>query len=94
MNFPAAQTAWHCGRGPDTQALGNQLPYWGLEWGLGIAQIERKALCFSTLNSSSGNMSGCLLQGPAFILKNVRREIYHLPSSSLFGRVYCDWKSF
>ena len=38
-------------------------------------------------------MSGCLLQGRAFILKNVRKEIYRLPSSSLFGCVCCGWKS-
>lgn len=32
--------------------------------------------------------------GPACILKNVRKEIYRFPPSSLFGCVCCDWKSF
>jgi hypothetical protein len=27
-------------------------------------------------------------------LKNARKEIYGLPSSSLFGSVYCAWRSF
>ena len=84
----------HCRLSPDTRALGTQLPNWGLEWGPGHSAGSVQSFVFLHGYSSSGNMSGCLRQGHAFILKNFRKEIYHLPSSSLFGRVCCDWKSF
>lgn len=58
-------------------------------WRPGSVQGQR----FSAL-SHLVEMWGCPLQGSAFILKNVRKEIYRLPSSSFFGRICCDWKLF
>lgn len=54
--------------------------------------MQRSVLLHTS--SSRRKMSGCLVQGRAFILKNVGKETYRSPSSSLFGRVCCDWKSF
>lgn len=77
---------------PAPRALGTQLLTCGLEgaWAEG-------GLCtqpgFST-PSSRGKQVRPPPPGPAFILKNVRKEMYRFPPSSLFGCVCCDWKSF
>lgn len=81
------------GQCPATRALGTPLPNCGPEEGLGREQGARKDLRLST-SPSPGSAAGGLRQGLAFILKNVGKETRRLPSSSLFGRVCCDWKSF
>lgn len=72
--------------GPSGQAV-----VWKGAWQT-AGSVQRSVLLHTS--SSRGKMSGRLLQGHAFILKNVGKETRRSPSSSLFGRVRRDRRSF